>query len=226
MADLVVFLVVDFEVEAGHEVGALADKVVDGLDLEVGGGKNAGVRLEVSEGASLLGDQGSRFEGELFLEGCWGDGFDTLLGIADFVPLVVVQAVSFDDDVQGLGESVDGGGTHAVQAAGGLVGGFFKLATSVEFGHDDFESGEAGRVLVDGDAAAVVDDRNGTVVAQKNVDLLAKAGDGFVDGVVDNFFEQVVETTSVGRADVHARAFADGLETFENFDVFGLIIWH
>ncbi len=43
----------------------------------------------------------------------------------------------------------------------------------------------------------------------------------FVDGVVDDFPDEMVQPLAVDAADVHRRPFADGLEPFEDGDVGG-----
>ena len=43
----------------------------------------------------------------------------------------------------------------------------------------------------------------------------------FVDGVVDDFPDEVVQALAVHAADVHRRPLADGLQAFEDGDVFG-----
>jgi hypothetical protein len=45
----------------------------------------------------------------------------------------------------------------------------------------------------------------------------------FVDAVVDDFIDEVVETIDAGAADVHRRAFPHGIETFEDFDLVGVV---
>ena len=49
----------------------------------------------------------------------------------------------------------------------------------------------------------------------------AEAGEGFVDGVVDNFVDEVVETFFTDVADVHGRALAHCFEAFQYLDVAG-----
>jgi hypothetical protein len=54
----------------------------------------------------------------------------------------------------------------------------------------------------------------------------------FVDGVVDDLGNQMMKSALGGVADIHAGAFADRLETFENPDRLGavtvgtLFVWH
>ena len=52
-----------------------------------------------------------------------------------------------------------------------------------------------------------------------DVDLRAVAGERLVDRVVDHLVDEVVEPLGAGGSDVHARAFADRLKTFEYLDV-------
>ena len=69
---------------------------------------------------------------------------------------------------------------------------------------------------VDRDAAAVVDDPDPAVGQQGHLDPVAVAGQRLVDGVVDDLVDQVVQAALAGRADVHAGALADRLETLED----------
>ncbi|GLX94839.1 hypothetical protein Hesp01_27890 [Herbidospora sp. NBRC 101105] len=73
-------------------------------------------------------------------------------------------------------------------------------------------------MLGDRDAPAVVHDPHAVVGEQGDLDGVAVSGQGLVDGVVHNLVHKVVETTLSGRADVHTRALANRLKTFENGD--------
>ena len=72
---------------------------------------------------------------------------------------------------------------------------------------------------VGGDTAPVVTDGDGVVVVQNDVDVVAVVGHRFVDGVVHDLVDEVVESALVGAADVHARPPAHGLQAFEDLDV-------
>lgn len=123
-------------------------------------------------------------------------------------------------DVQPRGQGVHHGGAHAVQTAGGGVRAAAELATGVQLGHDDLYTGQAGLGLdVDRDAPAVVPDLHGGVVVEDHLDVVAVLAQGFVDGVVDDLPQTVHQATTVGRADVHTRALAYGLEPLEDEQV-------
>jgi hypothetical protein len=74
-------------------------------------------------------------------------------------------------------------------------------------------------VNVHGNAAAVIFDRHGSIVIQGDAHVIGVAGHRFVDGVVDDFPHEVVQTAHIGGTDVHAGALADRLKTFQNLDL-------
>ena len=78
--------------------------------------------------------------------------------------------------------------------------------------------------MIDRDAAAVVDDGDRAVDVDRDVDLIAEAGQRLVDRVVDDFVDEVVQPGRPGRPDVHRRPLADGLEPFEDLDLVGAVV--
>ena len=69
-----------------------------------------------------------------------------------------------------------------------------------------------------GNAAAVVHDRDGVVDVNRDVDLIAEPRERFVNRVVDDLVDEVVESGRSRGADVHRRTLANGLETLEDLD--------
>jgi len=126
-----------------------------------------------------------------------------------------------------LGERVDAGDADAVEAARDLVGALVELAAGVQHGQDDLERGLAAevrrqlRVLhrVDRDARAVVLNGDRVALMDRDGHARAAAGQDLVDGVVDDLVNQVVQAGRAGAADVHRRAFAHGLQAFEDLDL-------
>ena len=80
-------------------------------------------------------------------------------------------------------------------------------------------------MLFDGDAAAIVFDRDGAIVVDGDADVVGEAGQGLVDGVIDHFVHQVVQAAAGVVADVHAEAFADVLEIGEMLQVGGGVLF-
>ena len=58
-------------------------------------------------------------------------------------------------------------------------------------------------------------------LVQRDGDRVGVAVEVFIDGVVDDFPDEMVQPLGVGRADVHRRPLADRLEAFEDRDVCG-----
>ena len=139
--------------------------------------------------------------------------------------LVVDAAGPADLDRHALGQGVDDGGADSVQSAGDRVGLAAELAAGVERGHDGFDAGDAGGgVLVNGDAASVVHDANGAVFVQGDLDAGAEPRHELVNGVVNDFVYQVVESALVGAADIHTGPTADGFHAFQDLDICGGVL--
>jgi hypothetical protein len=72
---------------------------------------------------------------------------------------------------------------------------------------------------VDRDASPVVGHGHRAVTVKNHADVVAMPGKGFIDGVVDDFEDHVVESGTVVRvADVHARPLTDRVESAKDFD--------
>ena len=111
-----------------------------------------------------------------------------------------------------------------MQAAGDRVPAAAELAAGVQHGEHDLDRRLAlGLVDVDRDAAAVVDDAHAAVGQDRDVDVVAVAGERLVDGVVDDLVDEVVEAARTGRSDVHARPLANRFEALENLDVISAV---
>jgi len=100
--------------------------------------------------------------------------------------LPVDLAVAFDVSRQPLGEGVDDGDAHTVQAAGDLVALTAELRAGMQLRQDDLERGDTlpGKP-VDGDAAATVTDRHRVVGVNRDLDRVVEARESFVDRVVE-----------------------------------------
>ena len=112
-----------------------------------------------------------------------------------------------------------------MQAARDLVGRVIELTAGVQDRHNDLERRNLfDGMLVDGDASPVVDDRDGVVGVDRHLNLGAETGHGLVNGVVNDLPHQVMQAAGARRADVHARALTNGLETFENLNLAAIVI--
>ena len=170
------------------------------------------VTVPVSRGSfhSMLGGGGLRLRDGLHLTG----------GLAPFVGLRPDLAVAMDLDDELGRERVHDRNADAVQTAGDFVAGATELSAGVQDRMHDLERGLAGLLLfVDGDTAPVIGDRYVFRLVDPHVDAVARAVHRLVDGVVEDLTHEVVQTTDVGRADVHAGTATHGLEALEDLDV-------
>ena len=84
----------------------------------------------------------------------------------------------------------------------------------MQYGHDDLRRrAPFFRVHIDRDTAAVIENRHGFIGVDGDRDDAAMAGQSLVDRVIDDLENHVMQPGAViGVADVHSRAFSDGLE--------------
>ncbi len=124
-----------------------------------------------------------------------------------------------------LRERVDDRNADAVEAAGDLVAAFAELRAGVQNRHDDFDRRQPLLgVHVDRNAASVVFDRTRTVFIQDDAHVVRVPRQRFVDGVVDRFVDELMQTALGGVADVHAGALAHGLKPAQDLDLFAGIV--
>src|SRR5579864_5338110 len=93
-------------------------------------------------------------------------------------------------------------------------------------GHDHFKRGESGALMMFlyGDAASVVFYSDRTIRVDRNLHCVGIAGHHFVDAIIDNFINQVMQPALISRANIHAWAHTYRLKTFENLNVLLSII--
>ena len=126
---------------------------------------------------------------------------------------------------QPVGQRVYNGRADAVQTAGYLVARAVELAACVQDGEHDLERRDAHlRMDAAGNAAAVVGNADDVTLFDRDLDVRAVACQRLVDRVIDDLVHQMVQTACRGRADVHTRAFADGLESFEHLNLIFVIL--
>src|SRR5438034_740393 len=78
-------------------------------------------------------------------------------------------------------------------------------------------------MYVRGDAATVVGYRDRIVYMNNDLDRVAEAGQGFVDRIVDDLIDQMMQTDLTGRADIHRRALSDRVAALKHRDRIGTV---
>ena len=133
-------------------------------------------------------------------------------------------AIALDLHIHGRREGVDDRDADAVQAARDLVAVAAEFAARMQHRQDDLDGRLAALMHIHGDAAAVIDDRNAVILVNRDLDVVAIACERFIDGVVDDLIDQMVQAALRRGADVHARTLAHGLQTLENLDLISTVI--
>ena len=148
--------------------------------------------------------------------------FDAAQGLAATKGLAPFEAILEGSDFQPLREGIDHRDADPVQTAGGFVGLAAELTPRMQDGHDDLQRRLTGvfGVRVDRHAAPVILDGEHAVGIEDYLDQLGVTGDGLVHGIVKHLSEQVVQGAFVRTADIHAWAFAHGLQALQDLDVF------
>ena len=200
------------DIDAGIEERELAQPVLQRGEVELRHGEGFARRQERHFGAALVvggADHGERRD---------------RLAVAEFHEMLF--AVAPDRQLERARQRIDHRDADAVQAAGNLVGILVEFSAGVQLGHDDLGGGHAFALVdVGGDAAAIVAHGAGAVGIERDHDFLGEAGQRFVDGVVDDLVDHVMQARAVvGVADIHARPLAHGIEPLEHLDRFRVIV--
>ncbi len=112
-------------------------------------------------------------------------------------------------DFKPFGERIDNGCAHAVQPAAGFVSALtaliLKFAAGADFGENDLDRGDAfGRVKSNGNASAVVRHADAAIGVDHDENAGAVTCARFINGIVGDFVDEVVQAARRGVANIHA----------------------
>jgi len=112
-----------------------------------------------------------------------------------------------------------------VKSAGNFVRVAVEFSAGVQHSENDFGRRTLFRsVHIDRNAAAVIHHGDGIVDVHGDIYFVGVAGHGFVNGIVDDFPHQVMQTHFAGGADVHGGTQAHSFKAAENFDGFCVVL--
>ncbi len=172
--------------------------------------KNGVIRQEVDNGARLLSLAHHRKQS--VLQGNYG-----------IAPLID-EAAGLDRHGQSGGQCIDHRGSHAVQAAAGLISGIVKFTPCMEGGEHQTLRADSLLMHPHRNASSVVDNRSGAVRLQHHPDGVADPRQMLVHRIVHDLIYQMIQALCGNAADVHARTFAHGLKPLQYCDAGGVII--
>ena len=116
-------------------------------------------------------------------------------------------------------KGIDALGADAVKTAGILVGALAEFAAGMQIGQHQFHRRHLPFGMdIHGNAAAIVPDGNRAVHMDGHFDFVAKAGQMFVDGIVQDLENTMMQAAFIGVADIHSGTFSDCLQTLQFID--------
>lgn len=194
------------DADAGIEEGEFAQPVLERREVELDHREGFGAGLEGDFRPGFAAAVAKRHQR------CVGDA----VGEADLVDLALALDAQLEPDRQ----RVDDGDADAMQTAGHLVGVLVEFAAGVQLGHDHFGSGYAlAGVDIRRDTTTIVGHRHRAVGVERYGYQVGVTTERFVDGVVDNFVDHVMQAGAVIRvADIHAGPLAHGIEALQDLD--------
>jgi len=112
----------------------------------------------------------------------------------------------------------------AMQTAGNFISILIELTSCMEDGHDHFQ-GALFLLGVDtgGDPPAVVIYAYGVIFENSDDNIFAIPCEGFIDRVIHDFVDQVVETFYTDVPDVHGGALANSFQSLQDLDTIGTV---
>jgi hypothetical protein len=73
-------------------------------------------------------------------------------------------------------------------------------------------------------ASSVIHHLDGVSGEDIDLDIVAIAGQGLIDTVIDHLADEVMQTLYAGIANIHGRTLAHSFKTFEDLDVTGVVV--
>ena len=131
--------------------------------------------------------------------------------------------ITLDGNLKERRQGVDHRDTYPMQATGKVVVTLGEFTAGVEASQNQLHTrNPMFLVHVDRHPAAVVFHAQGTIAVQDDIDPAGVPRQGFVDTVINDFLGQMVGPTGIG---VHAWAFADRVQTTQNFNGIGVVLF-
>ena len=163
-------------------------------------------------------------------DGCTGifgiaNDLHTRHRLAESILLTIDVTLTMNLGHEFIRQGIDAAHAHAMETTGNLVGVLVELATSVQHGHDNLKSRTLLLLMhVHRNASSVIDHLDGVSWEDIDLDIVAIAGKGLIDTVIDHFADEVVQTLHAGIANIHGRTLAHSFKTLKDLDVTGVVV--
>ena len=105
-----------------------------------------------------------------------------------------------------------------MESARHFVSAAAKFSAGVQHGVHHFKCIFSGGVFTNWNAATIVGDSDGIIFVDAHKNARCMPGHRFVNGVVNDFVDKVMQAALIGRADVHAGTLANRFKSFKNLN--------
>ena len=188
------------------QIGRLMQAALDLILFKAGLFKNGIVRQKVDAGSRIpgLAHHGKKAVHQLHRR-------DTAL-----VPVLINLSVMPHAHGHPGGKGVHHGGTHAMQAAAGFIGGMIEFTSRMQGGkHQPFRA-HPFFMHSHRNASSVIVHGGGAVRLQRHADLIAHTCQMLIHRIVYNLINQMIESLRGNASDIHARSLADRLKSLQH----------
>ena len=157
-------------------------------------------------------------------ESCLGTGlfgssndFQRRHSSSSFISLSVDISVTLDFHFHMGGKGIYDRSTYTMETPGYLISSAAEFTAGMEHGMNHFHCGDSHlRMDINRHASSIVFHHNGIILLDGNMDILTVASKCFVDTVVYDFVNQVVQTSRAGGTDIHPWSLTNCFQTFQN----------
>ncbi len=128
--------------------------------------------------------------------------------------------------IEFFAECIHAGNADAVQSTRNFICGRIKFSAGVQSCHHNLRGRNFLAIDIHGihrNSTAVVDHSHRVIEMHRDFNLVGVPGERFIDGVIDNFIHQMMQSKLTRRANVHRGAFADRFHAAEHFDRVGVV---
>ncbi|KAF5032528.1 hypothetical protein DSECCO2_616350 [anaerobic digester metagenome] len=140
------------------------------------------------------------------------------------IALIINFAVSGYLHGKPFRKGVDHGHADAVKTPGNFIAPAAEFTAGMKYRQGHFHGRTAGLGLgIHRDTAAVIPHGDAVIFVNRNVNLGTITGQGFVDAVVDDFINKMMQAANTGITNVHAGTNANCLQPFQYLNLIGII---
>ena len=146
--------------------------------------------------------------------------YSSLIWLSIYLPIFM------HPDLHLVWESIHYRGTDSVETTWDLVPALrsSELTTSMEHRHDCLKRRLSRLWMdIDRDTTSIIFDRDRSIGVHIHEDMLRMSCHRLIDRVIDDLPDEMMETLFIGLTDIHSWSFSDGLESFENLDLTGVV---